>query len=89
MMSPDWSELIGFAYLAAAGVIGVSSFLAIWVAAISQSGIVWGGTVGLVPAWVGGMIVGLGWPIALIGGLIWSDPVLEWIGCQFEPRQRG
>lgn len=73
-------------YAGACIVFGVAGGIAIWVAAICQSGLVWGGTVGLIPAWFGGMVVGAIWPLLIIACFIWHDAIRFWVLGQYEAR---
>jgi hypothetical protein len=83
---------IGWAYLLTALAVGMAAFVAIWIAAICQSGIVLGGSIGLVPAFFGAWIAGLGWPAILLAGILWRDGakrlvLRDWIAEQFKLRR--
>lgn len=83
---------VAWAYLLAALAVGVAAFVAIWIAAICQSGIVLSGSIGLVPAFFGAWIAGLGWPAILLAGILWRDRVKrlvlrDWIAEQFKLRR--
>jgi len=78
-------------YFLSCAVIGALGGVAIYIAAICQKGVVLGGSLGLIPAWIGGWIIAVGWPLILIVGLAWRTPwggsvVGEWAAEQFERR---
>lgn len=64
-------------YVVISAVIGVLGGVAIWLAAIRQSGIALGGSLGLIPAWIGAWIVAAGWP--LIAAFLIARPAREWL----------
>lgn len=67
------------AYMAVCVAIGCAGGLAIWLAAIRQSGIVLGGTIGLIPAWFGAFVVGAIWPLLVIAFIFWREDVLGFV----------
>jgi hypothetical protein len=89
-----WDDISGgfiTTYVVSSAVLGVVGAVAIYVAAISQKGFVLGGSLGLIPAWIGGWIIALAWPPILIVGLIWRNAlgysvVWRWAEDQFERR---
>ncbi len=74
------------AYGIASVAIGIAAAVAIWVAAVTQSGIAIGGAIGLIPAWFVGLAVAAVWPLLLIVWLWRRDEVSDWIESQFDAR---
>jgi len=56
-------------YMAGVWIVGVLSFIAIWLYALVSWGLLIGLTVGWIPAMIGGVILGLLWPLVVIGVL--------------------
>ena len=89
-MDSSWIiPVIGMTYLALAVLVGVSGAVAIWIAAINQYGLLWGGSIGVVPAYFGAWIIGLGWPVILIASFFWRPQMVAWVKGQFGPKREG
>lgn len=68
------SEDIATLYVIAAYIIGILSGICIWGYSIISWGILFGLMFGWIPALIGGFILGIFWPLVLIG--------IVWIGIQ-------
>jgi len=58
------------AYLIIAGLFGILIFCPVWLIAISEWGLLVGLMAGWIPALIGGVVLGLLWPLTL-AGIFW------------------
>lgn len=65
-VAEDWEEFLLLTYVALACLAGVSAFLFAWGLAIMEKGVVVGGIIGLIPAFVFACLSCAAWPLELI-----------------------
>ncbi len=54
-------------YMVGVWIVGVLSFIAIWLYSLASWGLLIGLMIGWIPALIGGMILGFLWPLVIIG----------------------
>ncbi len=57
-------------YMVGAWIVGVLSFIAIWLYSLAEWGFLLGLTIGWVPALIGGTILGFLWPLVVLALII-------------------